>query len=141
MSERTSNKNKWIKRTAGVLVAPIAAVALSSCSSEAKCEPRATVTVTAEAKPTASAPSVKAPEVKPATMNNQQVDAAFAQGVSALKSGDIKGAEKIYSEELLGSGSALGTEKDYDGDGDKEYPWESMKEQLEKAKQYLVSKE
>ena len=133
MSERTTNKNIWIKRTAGVLVAPIAAVALSSCSSgEAKCEPRATVTVTAEAKPS-SAPAnrVEAPKQ---TMTNTQVDAAFAQGVAALKGGDIKGAEKIYSEELLNGGSALGTEKDYDGDGHKEYPYESLKEQIDWAK-------
>ena len=133
MNERLTNKNEWIKRTAGVLVAPIAAVALSSCSSgEAKCEPRATVTVTAEAKPS-SAPAnrVEAPKQ---TMTNTQVDAAFAQGVAALKGGDIKGAEKIYSEELLNGGSALGTEKDYDGDGDKEYPYESLKEQIDRAK-------
>ncbi len=68
------------------------------------------------------------------SMGDQIVDAHFAQGVAALKGGDIKGAEKIYSEELLNGGSALGTEKDYDGDGDKEYPYESLKEQIDRAK-------
>ena len=133
MSERTTNKNIWIKRTAGVLIAPIAAVALSSCSNgEAKCEPKATVTVTAEAKPS-STPTNKV-EAPKQTMTDDQVDAAFAQGVAALESGDIKGAEKVYSEELLNGGSALGTEKDYDGDGDEEYPYESLKEQIDRAR-------
>ena len=62
------------------------------------------------------------------------VEHAIITSVEVLKKRDIKGAEKIYSEELLNGGSALGTEKDYDGDGDKEYPYESLKEQIDRAK-------
>jgi hypothetical protein len=72
------------------------------------------------------------PEPTEVVLSDKQIDQRYNQAVGDLKQGNVKGAQLIYSE-LLGS-SADGTVKDYDGDGDKEAPYDALKKQIDDKK-------
>ena len=135
MSERT-RPTEIPKRTVTRGIATVAALLMAGgvggCSADAAPAPRATVTVTKTVEATLSSPeSVKtSPEASRVTLTSAWVDRLYSQATTALKQGDLETAEQIYRRIIVNAG----TEKDYDGDGDEELPYEALKAQIDKSK-------